>query len=90
MLADEPWLERVPICVTAAPTVVGGSWALTDRSGSVPVLDAGDLPVLLAASAGRPVTLTAEWTPLGVVPLSVHLDDRVLELADRSAAEARR
>ena len=32
------------------------------------------LPVLLAVSAGGPVDLTVEWTPTGLVPLTVFGD----------------
>lgn len=83
MLADEPWLERVPFCVAAAPTIVAGEWVLADHSGALPLLDIGDLPTLLAASEGRPVVITGEWTPLGVVPLTVHLGDRTLAVGGR-------
>lgn len=85
MLALEPWLERVPMCVRAAPTVIDGSWALTDHSGALSLLDETALPTLLVASEGRAVTLTVEWTPLGIVPLTVHLDDRVLDLVGGDA-----
>ena len=35
MLAVEPWLDRVPTVVRAAPTRSGGRWALTDDTGTL-------------------------------------------------------
>jgi hypothetical protein len=85
MVAAEPWLERVPVTITAAPTADGRRWLLTDDSGSLPML-VGSMPlgVVLAASAGAPITVTVEWTPRGVVPLSVHLADRILDVGPRA------
>jgi hypothetical protein len=85
MVATEPWLEHVPVTITAAPTADGRRWLLTDDSGSLPML-AGSVPlgVVLAASAGAPITVTVEWTPRGVVPLSVHLADRILDVGPRA------
>ncbi len=40
--------------------------------------------MLLAASAGRPVTVTVEWTIDGAVPLTVHLADRALDIGPRA------
>ena len=36
-LAAEPWLERYPVCVVAAPTRVARRWLLTDSTGSLPL-----------------------------------------------------
>jgi hypothetical protein len=86
-LAGEPWLERYPLCVLAAPTRVEGRWVLTDSTGSLPLVDSASVGTLLACSAGRPVVVTAEWTVAGLVPLTVHLDDRAVDigpLADAS------
>jgi hypothetical protein len=80
-LAAEPWLERYPMCVIAAPTRAAGRWLLTDATGSLPLVDGTTgVGTLLACSAGRPVTLTAEWTAGGVVPLTVHLVDRAVDI----------
>ncbi|MGB0114968.1 MAG: SWIM zinc finger family protein [Ilumatobacteraceae bacterium] len=92
MLVTEPWLDRVPFTVRATLTTTGSSWVLTDETGSLPVLllagsgPAGDRPmaVLLALSAGEPVDVTCEWTPHGVVPLTVHLDDRSIDIGPRA------
>jgi hypothetical protein len=85
----EPWTERIPVCLVAAPAAPGRRWALTDRTGTLPLaLDQRDdgLGMLLACSAGRAVALTCEWTPNGLVPLTVHLPDRIVDIgpvADR-------
>ena len=95
MLVAEPWLDRLPSSVTAAVSRTGGGWCLTDDTGSLPFLEvdprprrAGDdgLAVMLAASGGAPVDLTIEWTPHGVVPLAIHLDDRSIDLGPRADA----
>jgi hypothetical protein len=84
-LAREPWLDRVPVTVRATPTRQGTRWLLTDDHGSLAVAeDAPGLATVLAASAGRPVTLTVEWTIDGVVPLTVHLADRALDVGPRA------
>lgn len=89
MLVAEPWLDRLPTSVTAAVSRHAGAWCLTDDTGSLPVLDvsprprrAGDdgVATTLAASGGAPVDLTIEWTPHGVIPLAVHLDDRSIDV----------
>jgi hypothetical protein len=98
MLVAEPWLDRVPSSVTAAPALSGDRWNISDSTGSLPLLGglpsvrrgrsipAGDegLSMLLAISEGRPVDLTIEWTPHGVVPLAVHLEDRSVDIGPRA------
>lgn len=80
-LAAEPWLERYPVCVVASPTRAGNRWLLTDSTGSLPLVEgATGVATLLACSAGRPATITAEWTANGLVPLTVHLADRSVDI----------
>lgn len=92
-LAAEPWVERVPCCVKAAPTMHDGRWVLTDSTGSVPLIaDARCLHMVLACSAGEPLALTGEFTAAGVLPLTVHLVDRHVDvgpMADASFVGAR-
>ena len=84
-LAAEPWLDRVPATVSAAPTLVDGRWVLTDSTGSVALApEAPGVSTLLAASLGEPVDVTVEWTVDGAVPLTVHLADRVLDIGPRA------
>jgi hypothetical protein len=85
MLAAEPWADRVPATMLAAPALVAGQWVLSDDTGSLALAgDAQGLTTLLAASAGAPVAVTVEWTVDGAVPLSVHLSDRVLDIGPRA------
>jgi hypothetical protein len=79
-LASEPWLERYPLCVMAAPTRADGRWLLTDATGSLPLVERASAGTLLSCSAGRPVVVTAEWTAAGLVPLTVHLEDRAVDI----------
>jgi hypothetical protein len=84
-VAAEPWLERFPATVRAAPTVADGRWVLADDTGSLPLLGgARSLATLVTASAGAPRAVTVEWSPWGVQPLTVHLDDRVLDVGPRA------
>ena len=84
----EPWIERYPICVRAHPARDRGGWVVSDFSGSLPLADTtgNGLALLLACSGGEPVTLTGEWTPWGVLPLSVHLPDRTIDIGPRAEA----
>lgn len=84
-VASQPWIERHPAIVRAAPSVHDGRMVLTDATGSLPLLgSARAVATLLAASAGEPLTLTVEWTPHGLVPLTVHLADRTLDVGPRA------
>ncbi len=84
MLVAEPWLDRVPATVRAAVTRSGSSWLLVDDTGSLPLLAGGSIAALLAISAGDLVDLTVEWTPHGVVPLTIHLPDRSIDIGPRA------
>lgn len=90
IIAAEPWLDRVPVTVMARLARSGSTWALADATGSLPILDPGtrafdaSVAMLLAVSEGRPVAITAEWTPHGVVPLSIHLPGRTVDIGPRA------
>jgi SWIM zinc finger len=84
-VAAEPWIERLAVTVHAAPTFADGRWLLSDDTGSLPLAaGAVALGALLAAADGGPVSLTVEWTPAGLVPLTVHLPDRALDIGPRA------
>lgn len=84
-VAAEPWIERYPAIVRATPARLDGRWVLGDHTGSLPLVgDVRGRATLLAASAGEPLTVTVEWTPHGVVPLTVHLADRALDVGPRA------
>ncbi|MGH9139184.1 MAG: hypothetical protein ACRD0G_19420 [Acidimicrobiales bacterium] len=88
VLAAEPWLERVPAIVTARLSRSSGDWVLTDDTGSLvlaPETARSDaVATLLAASGGELVTVTVEWTARGVVPLTVFLADRTIDIGPRA------
>jgi hypothetical protein len=42
------------------------------------------IATLLAVSGGRPVDITVEWTPHGVIPLTIHLVDRSIDIGPRA------
>ena len=66
--------------VELAPSIAPADLVALDRV----VCCYPDMPALLAASAGRPVTVTVEWTVDGAVPLTVHLADRALDIGPRA------
>ncbi|MCU0259615.1 MAG: SWIM zinc finger domain-containing protein [Ilumatobacteraceae bacterium] len=78
-VAQEPWLDRLPATVRASLAADGR--ALTDGSGSVRlVADDRALRVLTVAATEGPLTLTVEWVPAGLRPLTLHLADRVVDI----------
>ena len=85
MLAAEPWLDRIPFTVTASLAVTGDGFALTDGGGSLPLLASGrPVATLLAVAGGAAIDVTCEWTPHGVIPLTVHLVDRSIDVGPRA------
>ncbi len=85
LLAAEPWLDRVPFTARASIAVDGSTFALTDAGGTLPLIAAGrSIATLLAVAGGNTVDVTCEWTPHGVVPLAVHLDDRSIDIGPRA------
>jgi hypothetical protein len=85
LLAAEPWLDRVPFTATGSIAVDGSTFALADDTGTLPLIASGrPLATLLAVAGGTAVDVTCEWTPHGVVPLAVHLDDRSIDIGPRA------
>jgi len=80
-VAAEPWIDRYPVCLSAAPARDRTGWVLTDATGSLPLAEGvAGVGALLACGGGAHVVVTAEWTPLGLVPLAVHLADRSIDI----------
>jgi hypothetical protein len=86
-LAADPWLERWPMVLCGVlPARTGGNgsrerWCLAEDGRGVPLDPAVGAPWrMVAASAGRPVTVAGEWTATGLRPLSVWADDRLVRL----------
>jgi hypothetical protein len=82
-LVQEPWLERYPVVVRAAPTRVGSRWMLSDGTSSLPMTAGTSLGQLLACSGARLATMCCEWTPAGLLPLTVFAADRAVDVGPR-------
>lgn len=74
--AAEPWIERAPMLLRATPVPLGtGRWALSDATGSIPLVPGfWRTAELVAASGGRPVTVMGEWSVDGILPLTLWAD----------------
>jgi hypothetical protein len=78
-LAADPWLDTWPAVLAGAglaraPRRAGrDGWLLVDRDGDAVPLhpDAGQPWRLAALSGGGPMTVAGEWTPQGLLPLTV-------------------
>ena len=88
VLAGEPWLERVPAIVRSTITRGDSEWLLSDDEGSLVIAPesarSDAVATLLAATGGTPATVAVEWTPRGVVPLTVFLADRTIDIGPRA------
>ncbi|WP_432833436.1 SWIM zinc finger family protein [Dactylosporangium sp. CA-092794] len=82
-LAGDPWLDYWPMVLEAVcPVRDGATWLLADPGGTALPLDpaAGEPWRLVAVTAGRPATVTGEWSAAGFRPLGVWADDRLVRL----------
>jgi SWIM zinc finger len=78
-LACDPWLDTWPAVLAGARLARAGAppgsggWMLVDPDGAALPLhpEAGHPWRLAALSGGRPVTVAGEWTPHGLLPLTV-------------------
>ncbi|GAB3972488.1 hypothetical protein GCM10029978_049710 [Actinoallomurus acanthiterrae] len=71
-LAQDPWLERWPAVLTGVRPARDGAGRphLVDGDGDALPLRTTDVWRLLAVSGGRPFTVSGEWSPRGLLPLS--------------------
>ncbi len=80
-LAQDPWLTEWPALVTGVPVPGEPGWQLADHAGlAVPLLGPESRWPLLAVSGGQPVCLAGEWTPAGLIPLTVWHEDQAVRL----------
>jgi hypothetical protein len=81
-LAQDPWLTTWPALISGTVTQTADQWHLVDHEGiALPLLPEGvDLWPLLAVSAGSPVTVAGEWTPNGLLPLTVWHHNQAVRL----------
>ena len=80
-LAQDPWLTEWPALLTGVPVPGEPGWQLADRAGlAVPLLGQESRWPLLAVSGGQPVCLAGEWSPAGLIPLTVWHGDQAVRL----------
>lgn len=82
VLALDPWIRQWPCVLQATPVRGARGWLLVDAAGAaVPVrLEGVDPWLLTAAAGGRPSPVMVEWTPDGVIPVSVRSLDGMVRL----------
>ncbi|MFI9571061.1 SWIM zinc finger family protein [Microbispora rosea] len=70
VLAADPWSDSWPLVLDGAVPCLDG--IADDEGNALPLHPSAGVPWrLLAVSGGRPVTVAAEWTPRGLLPLTV-------------------
>ncbi|MFB9962411.1 SWIM zinc finger family protein [Sinosporangium siamense] len=77
-LAGDPWLESWPLVLSGVVPARDRGWLLADAATGegLPLHRRTGAPwTLIAVSGGHPVTVAAEWTPRGLVPLTTWDDD---------------
>jgi len=81
-LAQDPWLTIWPALVSGTVTLTADRWHLVDHTGTALPLLSEDVSLwsLLAVSAGTPVTVAGEWTPDGLLPLTVWHHNQAVRL----------
>ncbi len=81
-LAADPWLGSWPMLLADVVPVPGEhGWQLAESGGTALPLATVEPPWdLLGVSGGHPVTVTAEWTDSGLLPLSVLASGEVIDI----------
>jgi len=80
-LGQDPWLTEWPVLLEGVPVPDGERWQFADRSGrAVPLLGGEPAWPLLAVSGGYPVALAGEWSPAGLIALTVWHGDQAVRL----------
>jgi hypothetical protein len=81
VLGRDPWAPGWPVLVRAVPAWVGRRWLLSDGQLTIPMVESdADRWRLLAVSGGHPVTVMGEWSPRGLLPLTVWFGHRLVAL----------
>ncbi|MEV4125905.1 DUF5691 domain-containing protein [Nocardia sp. NPDC049707] len=81
-LAGDPWLRFRPVLLTdVMPVWTENGWYITESGGTALPVAATEQPWrLLGVSGGHPVTLAAEWSVAGLVPISVFTAGEVIDV----------
>lgn len=70
-LGRDPWIDRWPAVLAGVRPARGADGPyLVDGHGDALALRTTDMWRLLAVSGGRPLTVSGEWSPEGLLPLS--------------------
>ncbi|WP_405178012.1 SWIM zinc finger family protein [Nocardia sp. NBC_01377] len=87
-LGADPWLRSWPVLLPEVTPVVDDSgWRVVDSGGAALALAPSEQPWrLLGISGGHPVTLSADWTQEGLVPVSALVAGEVLDVTGERAA----
>ncbi|WP_405161167.1 SWIM zinc finger family protein [Nocardia sp. NBC_01499] len=82
-LGADPWLRGWPVLlVDVVPVSTESGWYIAESDGTaLPVASTEQPWRLLGVSGGHPVTIAAEWTIEGLVPISVFSAGEVIDLA---------
>ena len=82
-LAQNPWLDRLPVAIRdAVPARVGDGWLLLDATGAGLPIDADPERAwkLAACSGGRPIDVFAELDRDSLTPVSLAAEGRFVQL----------
>ncbi|WP_406232606.1 DUF5691 domain-containing protein [Nocardia sp. NBC_01009] len=82
-LGADPWLRSWPILLTdVVPVPTENGWYIAESGGAaVPVVPIEQPWRLLGVSGGHPVTLAAEWTADGLVPISAFTAGEIVDVS---------
>ncbi|WP_232541467.1 DUF5691 domain-containing protein [Nocardia bovistercoris] len=81
-LAADPWLRSWPVILhDVVPVVTENNWRIVDSTGDALDVAPDEQPwKLLGTSGGYPVTLLAEWTAAGLLPISALVAGEILDV----------
>ncbi|GAA5041740.1 SWIM zinc finger family protein [Nocardia callitridis] len=90
-LGADPWLRSWPVLLTAVvPSVVDNRWYLVESDATaLPIAPCSRPWRLLGVSGGHPVTVLAEWTVDGLLPLAAHTSGEMIDIGPESSNDER-
>lgn len=84
-LGRNPWLDEVPVCIAdavAQPTD-SGEWFIVDTTGDALPMGRAEFWEFMALTGGRPVHVFGTWSFGRVKPLSLLIDNSILDVSRR-------
>ncbi|MEU0499978.1 SWIM zinc finger family protein [Nocardia sp. NPDC005998] len=87
-LGADPWLRSRPVLLTdVVPVWTENGWYITESDGTALPVAATEQPWrLLGVSGGHPVTLAAEWSAAGLVPISAFIAGEIVDIGSTEYA----